>query len=54
MNKSKSVVFVNIDTKEKRKLLQKLKDSEEVLPVNLFIKKDGSILFIEPIEEEKE
>lgn len=44
--------FVYIDTKEKRELLQKRKDNKDVIPVNLFLEKDGSILFFEPIEEE--
>ena len=44
--------FVYIDTKEKRALLQKRKDNGEVVPINLFLQKDGSILFFEPIEEE--
>ena len=45
--------FVYIDTKGKRDLLQIMKDNEVILPVNVFLKKDGSILFFEPIEEEE-
>lgn len=50
MNKLNGIVY--IDTEAKKDLLQKLKDNEEVLPVNLFLKRDGSILFFELIEEE--
>lgn len=46
--------FVYIDTKEKRALLQKRKDNGEVVPINLFLEKDGSVLYFEPIEEEEE
>ena len=52
MIKLPSTVFVYINTKEKRDLLQKRKDNKDVIPVNLFLEKDGSILFFEPIEEE--
>ena len=52
MIKLPSTAFVYINTKEKRDLLQKRKDNKDVIPVNLFLEKDGSILFFEPIEEE--
>lgn len=46
--------IVYIDTKAKRDLLQPMKDSGTVLPVNVYIQKDGSVLYFEPIEEEEE
>lgn len=52
MIKLPSTVFVYIDTKEKRDLLQKRKDNKDVIPVNIYIQKDGSVLYFEPMEEE--
>lgn len=46
--------IVYIDTRGKRDLLQIMKDNEVVLPVNVYIQKDGSTLYFEPIEEEEE
>ena len=55
MDKIKKLTsIVYIDTKAKRDLFQTFKDSDIVLPVNVYIQKDGSVLYFEPIEEEEE
>lgn len=54
MDKPNITKLVYVDNKVKRDLLQSLKDSGVVLPVNLYIQKDGSVLYIETVEEEEE
>ena len=46
--------LIYVDNKVKRNLLQPLKDSGEILSINLYIQKDGSTLYFELIEEEEE
>lgn len=46
--------FVYVDNKTKREALQILKDKKSVIPVNLYLHKNGDTLYFELVEEEKE